>query len=134
MFAICVRTAFVVAAVVPLVVPTVLPTAIGKTGLVGYPAIRILSLDQCPPGRYCAFRDANFEGGGVAITDDTDLNSLEEADFNDQMSSWANFTSSRMCWYSEDNFEGSGHVMDTGESMGSLPGNENDTASSLGPC
>ncbi|GII63472.1 hypothetical protein Skr01_35570 [Sphaerisporangium krabiense] len=98
---------------------------------------RIISIPagqtHCPSGYVCLFRDYDYQGGGYGFASGSSIGFLGDIGFNDVMSSWANDSGIRYCWYVDANFEGDGHEMKPGYRVNVLP-QENDQASSLRPC
>lgn len=89
---------------------------------------------DCPSDYVCMYRDSNLGGGGYGVRDGFDLNDFRGIDFNDQLSSWVNYTDDRYCWYSDLNFTGSVQSLDAGDVATSLSPQHNDTASALAYC
>ena len=108
----------------------------------------IASVDDCPRGYVCLFRDRDTQGWEhfqlSARSSYGDLRMApcyicKNGDWNDDMSSWVNNSGIRYCWYFDSYFRGSG-------SRGPRPmpyqfgrivnvtSFENDQASSIGPC
>ncbi|MFC7328942.1 peptidase inhibitor family I36 protein [Marinactinospora rubrisoli] len=87
----------------------------------------------CPDGYVCLFRDYNYQGGGYGFRSGTSIGFLGDIGFNDQMSSWANDSGQRYCWYFDAYYQGEVHDMLPGYRVNVTP-RENDQASSLRPC
>ncbi|HEY9824298.1 MAG TPA: peptidase inhibitor family I36 protein [Stenomitos sp.] len=104
------------------------------------------SASDCPSGKVCLFRDANYTGPfyyfSVGSANFTQLpcaactNGVHGNDgtFNNQMTSWINRSSSRFCWYVRTQYGGTPRVMNTGTSNPNVGAANNDLASSLRKC
>jgi hypothetical protein len=101
----------------------------------------------CPAGFACLYQNANRGGFGVGTSSGTTISNLQsircpqctngihgvDGTFNDDMTSWHNSTARRYCWGVNATRTPTSHTMCPGCVVNVLP-NENDTASSLGPC
>ncbi|MGV9315353.1 peptidase inhibitor family I36 protein [Streptomyces sp. NPDC003691] len=85
---------------------------------------------NCPSNSLCLYRDVNFTGGGIAIRPGDAIGFLGDYGFNDQLSSWSNDSGGTCYWWVDANRNGAIHDMRNGYRV-NLPGNENDTASSV---
>ncbi|MEV7289898.1 peptidase inhibitor family I36 protein [Streptomyces sp. NPDC093252] len=92
--------------------------------------VTTFSGSDCPAGRLCLFRDYDFSGGGIALSSRTELYSLANYGFNDQLSSWSNNSGVTCMWWNNGLDSGGGHEMRNGYRVNLLP-SENDTASSV---
>jgi hypothetical protein len=95
---------------------------------------------QCPSGWVCIYQNSNLSGGSLAtrwpgtfanLTTDT-CDTCGTGNWNDQMSSWSNFSGHTYCWYFDAGWLGESHVMANGVNQNVLS-RENDKASSLQP-
>ncbi|MEU9891384.1 peptidase inhibitor family I36 protein [Sphaerisporangium sp. NPDC051017] len=125
-------------AALALATTALLPAGVGAAhaddALSGPPLITIpAGQTRCPDGYVCLFRDNEFQGGGYGIASGHSVGFLGDIGFNDQMSSWANDSGRRYCWYVDANYAGDRHVMENRYRVNVLP-QENDQASSLRPC
>ncbi|GHE50342.1 hypothetical protein GCM10018785_20040 [Streptomyces longispororuber] len=96
----------------------------------GPSAITHFSGSNCPSRSLCIYKDGNFRGGGVAFERGDELWSLHNVRMNDQMTSWSNDSGVTCYWFEHEHFRGASHDMRNGFRV-NLPGNENDTASSI---
>ncbi|MVO88815.1 hypothetical protein GPA10_29670 [Streptomyces sp. p1417] len=96
----------------------------------GPTTVRHFSGSNCPSNSLCIYKDGNFRGGGVAFERGDDRWSLHNVRMNDQMSSWSNDSGVTCYWFEHEHFRGASHDMRNGFRV-NLPGNENDTASSI---
>ncbi|MFI8215945.1 peptidase inhibitor family I36 protein [Streptomyces sp. NPDC085932] len=96
--------------------------------------IQITSRDVCPQGLLCMYQHADFQGGGYGISPGWDLNDFRGINFNDHISSIANSTDNRYCWYPDINYKGTPRTIDSGQATNVDLTTENDTASSLADC
>jgi hypothetical protein len=118
---------------------TALLAAAVMVGLTAAPAMaepdvhalaRHFSGSKCPADSLCLYKDRDFKGGGVAFKTGAYLPSLNNVQFNDQMSSWSNDSGGTCYWYSDDDGKGAAHDMKNGYRVNVLS-SENDTASSV---
>ncbi|WP_158562761.1 peptidase inhibitor family I36 protein [Marinitenerispora sediminis] len=113
------------------------PAGVGTAHAVVAPQDPIISIPAgqtwCPSGYVCLFRDYNYQGGGYGFRAGTQIRFLGDIGFNDQMSSWANDSGQRYCWYFDADFRGEVHDMRPGFRV-NVTSWENDKASSLRPC
>ncbi|WP_078628721.1 peptidase inhibitor family I36 protein [Streptomyces sp. NRRL F-2664] len=101
----------------------------------GTPALlRLLDVGPCPNGYLCLYQDEGLRGGGYGVREGRDLNDFRGINFNDEMSSWANATSSRYCWYPDINFSGPGRGLQQGAANNVNFREDNDIASSIEDC
>ena len=149
-----------IALVLPLAMPTVVKAAttsvtteILASGVIvkHLPAAIVgpAAASQCDPGFACFFQNGGaggsmieFNAAAVSLANLTAFlcsgctNGIHGNDgtWNDQMSSWVNNSSVTYCWWVDINRGGAGHlVRPLGQGyIQNLPGNENDTASSVG--
>ncbi|MFD5989669.1 peptidase inhibitor family I36 protein [Streptomyces microflavus] len=130
------RVLIAAAALAPLAilaVPT--PAAAAQPELISEGLLRLpAQIDSCPVGYVCVYRDVGYAGGGYAINSGRALNDFRAIDFNDQMSSWANETAGRYCWYPDINYNGTRFAMRATTTSEAVNPENNDTASSLEPC
>ncbi|MFD9457991.1 peptidase inhibitor family I36 protein [Streptomyces sp. NPDC059985] len=89
---------------------------------------------NCPSNYVCLYRDSGLRGGGYGVMDGHDLNDLSALDFDNQLSSWANATTDRYCWYSDVNFAGFLQEMPPGTAADLQGAQLNDVASSVVRC
>jgi hypothetical protein len=96
----------------------------------------------CPSGFTCLWQNNGFRGEIVGVSRGCVINNLpavpcpscKNGNFNDQMSSWANFSGGQSCWWFDINRKGARTVMGNGVSHSSTAAGNNDKASSFGSC
>jgi peptidase inhibitor family I36 len=96
----------------------------------------------CPSGFTCLWKDSGFRGEIVGVSRGCVINNLpgipcpscSKGNFNDQMSSWANFSGGQSCWWFDVGRKGARTVMPNGVSHSSTLSTNNDKASSFGSC
>ncbi|MFH8993218.1 peptidase inhibitor family I36 protein [Streptomyces sp. NPDC017940] len=93
-------------------------------------AIYHFSGRQCPDNSLCIYKDIEFNGGGVSFERGDSLPNLNNVRMNDMMSSWSNDSGVTCYWYPHADYQGTAHDMRNRFRV-NLPGNENDTASSI---
>jgi hypothetical protein len=118
-----------------LAATALLPAGLGHAAATPGPPLITIPAGQthCPDGYVCLFRDYEFQGGGYGIAAGYSIKFLGDIGLNDQMSSWANDSGRRYCWYVDAGYAGERHVMEARYRVNVLP-QENDQASSLRPC
>ena len=95
----------------------------------------------CADGYVCFYQHGNLGGEAMSLQGSLAIGNLALVEcrncangvWNDQMSSWVNFSGQRYCWWSDAYEGGEVFPMGDGAIQNALP-RENDRASSLGPC
>lgn len=90
------------------------------------------SAAPCPSGMVCLYADPQFTGPQVTIQSGSSVPTFPLT-FDNQMSAWANNTTVVYCWWTGPNFTGQQFPMPPGTEM-SLPPEQDNQASSVGPC
>lgn len=102
---------------------------------------------RCNLGTICLYQNIDFndlQGGCVAPFGPGQKRDLKNVPcprkngsstpFNNQMSSWANLSNRRYCWWTDPGQKGNKHTMNPGTARANVGSDANDRASSVGPC
>lgn len=95
----------------------------------------------CLSGQVCVYQFANEnannpDGGFIKLDGDglVAIPSFHQFSFNDELTSWCNFSSQQYCYWFDNNYSGTKVIMGTGTCHDQvLPANDNQ-ASSIAPC
>jgi hypothetical protein len=99
---------------------------------------------RCRPDRVCLYQNIDFndfKAGCVVAIPPTLKRNLKDlpcvgtgGNFNNRMSSWANVSFHRACWWTDAGQKGHKHVMNPRTAQPNVGSAANDRASSVGPC
>ncbi|WP_411078403.1 peptidase inhibitor family I36 protein [Streptomyces sp. cmx-10-25] len=103
----------------------------GAAMLIGGTTVASAAPAGCETGWVCMYRDDDFAGGSVNLTNTTtSIGVLGNYGFNDEVNSWASNYKYDAAWYYSNNFTGSMKCMNSMSSNRSLSLADYDEASS----
>jgi hypothetical protein len=127
-----------------------LGSAVTPASQVGVDGCTIFFFDPpiaCPSGSVCLYQNNQFGGEQVIVPNGCSISNLRDipcpgctngtlgndGTFNDQMSSWKNFSGRAYCYFFFTNFQGTSVGMGNGQSHGAVLAANQDRATSIAP-
>ncbi|EFG04757.1 peptidase inhibitor family I36 protein [Streptomyces clavuligerus] len=123
------RVPSVLAALSAALLPVVFPQG-AAADPVGINRVQTFSGTVCPAHSLCLYNDINFSGGGMALQLHDGVQNLDDYQFNDRMSAWANGSGTICYWYGDAYWQGPSRQIPV-HTVHNATWWENDTASSV---